>query len=347
MKKDLRRAGFVSLTLGAFGCGEPSQPEALKPKDLFTFDTAGTDSRKGEGWRKFLSAPELHGAWAPSPQSPWRPYYKPTLIAAVASVESAAMPVVNVGMTPAMEGAQRYADSFLPAGTAVIIDLVGEQSVVWAAALRRKGMVPVVTINNWPHQFGILRLERPLGALLYYADEVSQTKLPADAAPVFVLERSRLAQKGLNPTSNQFDNRYFHAQTDFPTAAVFRSRGIQQIFYINPQGIRAGDEEDDLNEYFLELSRAGLQLVYVCPKTAGVETAIVTPQPMTTIFTKPAMAEYAASPDYHPHYYHSYSHYNTWHTSYWARSSGAWGGDTSSSGWSSGSGSHSGGGFSS
>ena len=86
-KKDLRRAGFVSLTLGAVGCGEPSQPEALKPKDLFTFDTVGADSRKGEGWRKFLSAAELHRAWAPLPQSPWRPYYKPTLIASVAAVE--------------------------------------------------------------------------------------------------------------------------------------------------------------------------------------------------------------------------------------------------------------------
>jgi hypothetical protein len=246
-KKDLRRAGLVSLTLGAFGCGEPSQPEALKPKDLFSIDTVGADSRKGEGWRKFLSAAELHRAWAPLPQSPWRPYYKPTLIAAVAAVESAAMPVVNVGMTPAMEEAQRYASTFLPAGTAVIVDLIGEQSVVWAAALRRRGMVPVLMINNWPHQFGILRLERPLGALLYYADEVSQAPLPPNAPPVFILDRTRLSQKGLNPTSGQFDNRYFHAQTDFPTPSMLRSRGIQQVFYINPQGIQAGDEEDDLN----------------------------------------------------------------------------------------------------
>jgi hypothetical protein len=344
VKKDLRRAGFVSLTLGAFGCGEPAQPDALRPKDLFTSDTTPADSRKGEGWRKFLSAAELNRAWAPSPQSPWRPYYKPTLIAAVAAVESAAMPVVNVGMTPAMAEAQRYADSFLPAGTAVIVDLIGEQSVVWAATLRRKGMVPVVMINNWPHQSGILRLERPLGALLYYADEVSRTPLQADDPPVFILERSRLSQKGLNPTSEQFDNRYFHAQTDFPTASTFRSRGINQIVYINPQGVTPGSEEDDLNEYFVELSKAGLQLVYVQSKTSRADSAVVTPEPRTTIFTKPAMAEYVSSPQYRPHYTHSYYHYNTWHSSYWTRSSGAWGGDRPSSGWSSGSGTHASGG---
>jgi hypothetical protein len=182
-------------------------------------------------------------------------------------------------------------------------------------------------------------LERPLGALLYYAEEVSLTRLPADAAPVFVLERSRLSQKELNPTSSQFDNRYFHAQTDFPSASVFLSHGIKRIVYINPDGAWAGNEEDDLNEYFVGLSGAGLQLVYVRPKTGSFDSVPVTPVARSTIFTKPAMAEYAASPDYRPHYYHSYSHYNTWHSSYWTRSSGAWGGDGSPSGWSSGGGS--------
>ena len=115
-KKDLRRAGFVSLTLGAFGCGEPAQPDTLKPKDLFSVDTVGADSRKGEGWRKSPSAAELHRAWAPLAQSPWRPYYKPTLIAAVAAVESAAMPVVNVGIDPGDGGSAALRQHFRPPG---------------------------------------------------------------------------------------------------------------------------------------------------------------------------------------------------------------------------------------
>src|SRR5579883_2379444 len=170
VNRRLRRAGFVSLTLGAIGCGEPKEEPALRPKELFSSDTVGQDSRRGEGWRRFLAPAELHRAWVPASQSPWRPYYKPTLIAAIATVESAAMPVVNVGMPPAMDEARRFAATVRPGDTAIFVDLIGEQSVVWAAVLRQSGFVPVVAINNWPHQFGVLRLERPLGALLYYAD---------------------------------------------------------------------------------------------------------------------------------------------------------------------------------
>lgn len=338
MKRTLRRAGFVSLTLGAVSCGEPSQPEALQPNELFSSDTVTSDSRSGQGWRRFLAPKELHRAWAPAAVSPWRPYYKPTLVAAVESVASAAMPVRNVGMPPAEVEARRFASDYALGDTAVFIDLVGEQSVAWAATLRRAGLVPVLTINNWPHQFGILRLERPLGALLYYAEEMTQTPVDAFVAPpAFILERSRLAQKDLNPSSTQFDNRYYHAQTDFPTAEVFRARRISKIVYVNPRGIVAGCEEDDLNEYFSDLSKAGLEITYVRPRPEGFEAARVRPEPRTTIFTKPALAEYAASPGYRPHYYHSYYHYHVWHTTYWTRSTGAWGdGGYSSGGHSSG-----------
>jgi hypothetical protein len=337
VREHLRRAGFVSLTLGAIGCGEPVEEAPLQPKELFSSDTVTQDSRKGDGWRKFLAPAELHRAWAPASRSPWRPYYKPTLIAAIATVESAARPMVNVGMPPAMAEAQRYAAAAKPGETAIFVDLIGEQSVVWGAALRQTGFIPVVAINNWPHQFGILRLERPLGALLYYADEVSRTRLPDDAPPVFVLERSRLAQKDLVPSSQQFDNRYFHPPTDFPTAEMFKTHGIRNIVYINPRGITAGCEEDDLCDYFSGLAEEGLQFVYVHSHTSGFDQASVHPAPRETIFTPAAVAQYASSPTYRPQYYHSYYHYSTWHSSsYWSRSSGAWGGESAASGWTSG-----------
>jgi hypothetical protein len=342
MKKELRRAGFVSLTLGALGCGEPAQPEALRPQELFRSDTVAMDSQKGSGWRKFLDAKELHRAWAPAPDSPWRPFYKPTLIAAVATVQSAAMPVRNVGMPPAEAEALQFANGFDLTDAAVFVDLLGEQSVVWAAALRQRGLTPVLAINNWPHQFGILRLERPLGALLYYADEVSRTPQGPEARPAFILERSRLGQKGLNPSSDQFDNRYFHAATDFPGGVLLKSKGIRRIVYVNPRGTTTGCEEDDLSEYFAELGKAGFEFTYVKPASTGCDIASVTPAPRETIFTRPALAEYTSNPTYYSHYYHSYSHYSYWHTSYWSRSSGAWGGQGAVSG-----GGYGGGGYSS
>jgi len=223
MKKELRNAGFVSLTLGAIGCGEPAQPDAVRPQDLFSKDTVSTDSLSGEGWRKYLDAKELHRAWAPPASSLWRPYYKPTLIAAVSVVQSAAMPVKNESITRHESEADRFGKSVSLKGAAVFVDLPGEQSVAWGAALRPAGVQPVVTFNNWPHQFGLLRLERPLGALIYYADAMAKGSAAGTQVPAFLLERSRLGQKGLDPSSKDFDNRFFHPSTDFPTAAVLKS----------------------------------------------------------------------------------------------------------------------------
>jgi hypothetical protein len=325
MKNGLRRAGFVSLTVGALGCGDPARPQALRPQELFGRDTVTSDSQNSEGWRRFLDGKELHRAWVPAPESPWRPFYKPTLVAAIEVMESAAMPVRTAEIPPAEAEANLFGSTFDLAGAAIFVDLAGEQSVAWAAALRQKGLVPVLTINNWPHQFGILRLERPLGALLYYAQESLRTPLASDARPVFILERSRLGQKGLSPGADRFDNRFFHVPTDFPSALQLRNHRVGRIVYINPRGTTAGSEEDDLNEYFNELDRAGLELTYVKPGSGTYETGRVVPAVRETIFTRVAMTEYASAPD-QSHYYHSYSSYSSWHSSYWTRSSGAWGG---------------------
>lgn len=331
MKKNLRRAGFVSLTLGALGCGEPSSSVPANPQELFRTGTTTSDSLQGQAWRKYLGAMELHRAWAPGTDSPWRAFYKPTLIAAIATVQSAAMPVRTPLMTPAEAEAQRFVTTVNLKDTAVFVDLPGEESVLWGAALHAQGQLPVLTINNWPHPAGLLRLERPLGALLYYAAQVAAAPLPKDARPAFLLERSRLGQKGLNPSSSQFDNRYFHVLTDFPSAEVLKSRGIRQIVYVNPQSIFPGAESDDLSDYFVQLSQAGMQFSYVKPGRETFEMAVAVPKPRETIFTKQDVETYARSSSYHSHYYHSYSHYSYWHSSYWSRSSGAWGSSSGSS----------------
>ena len=332
MKKELRNAGVVSLTLGALGCGEPAQPERVSPQELFSKDTVSTDSLGGEAWRKYLDAKALHLAWAPPADSPWRPFYKPTLIAAVSVVQSAAMPVKNEGVTRQEAEAIRFANGFNLKDAAVFIDLPGEQSVAWGAALRTAGLQPVVMINNWPHQFGLIRLERPLGALVYFADAMAKSPASDKATPAFILERSRLGQKARDPLPREFDNRFFHPYTDFPTSANFKNSGITRVVYINPRGTTPGSEEDDLNEYFTALAGQGLQFTYVKAGPEPYEMAIVTPSSRSTIFTPQTLAQYASSPSYRRHYYHSFPHYYYWHTNYWSRSSGAWGGSGASSG---------------
>jgi len=292
MKKNLRSGGLVSVTLGALGCGEPSEPAPVDPQELFRKDTVSSDSVKGETWRKYLEAKELHRAWAPCSDSPWRPYYKPTLIAAVSVVQSAAKPVTNDTIVQLESAAGRFTNGFNLGDAAVFVDLPGEQSVAWGAVLRKVGIIPVLTINNWPHQHGLLRLERPLGSLIYYAEAAAASPLPATAKPAFLLERSRLGQKGYVAASQDFDNRFFHTSTDFPSALTFKNCGINRIVYINPRGVTPGSEEDDLNVYFTELAQAGLQFTYVQPVSDNYEMAIVTPGPRDTIFTALAVQEY-------------------------------------------------------
>jgi hypothetical protein len=319
MKK--RVAGFVSVTIGALGCGEPAGPDPLRPQALFARDPSASDSLKGETWKKYLSADALHAAWAPPATSPWRPFYKPTLVAAVSVVRSAAMPIRSPEGTQAEQDAAAAAQRVSLRDSAVFVDLPGEHAVAWGAALARHGLQPVLTVNNWPHQNGILRLERPLGALLYYAEEVARVRAPHEAPPAFLLEGTRLANKTLKPRPEEFDNRFFYATTDFPAADVLKARGIKQIVYVNYRGTTAGSEEEDLNDYFLSLAAAGLPFTYVCPRPGAYEQAIVAPSRRSTIFTPTETARYTGSSPYRRHYYHYHHHY-------WSRSPGAWGDDS-------------------
>lgn len=314
-KRRLVGGGFIGVTLGALGCGEPDRAPELRPHTLFSRDLSPDDSLKTEGWKKFLDATALHAAWVPPEKSPWRPYYKPTLIAAASIVKSAMMPVRPPDGAAVESAATQARQTIDLREAAVFVDMPGEKSVAWGMVLLRAGFQPVVTINNWPHQKGLIPLERPLGALLYYAQEAAREKPPENALPAFLLEGNRLARKDARPSSDEFDNRFFHAISDFPAAAVLQARGVRKIVYVNPRGTKAGDEEDDLTAYFRELSQAGLPFLYVAPGGAPVT---VTPVARQTIFTPVETATYTSSSPYH-------RHYTTYHRHFWSRSPGGFG----------------------
>lgn len=330
------RIGLVGLTVGAFGCEPPGAAEPPDAQQLFKHDRSAQDSRQGEAWKKYLSATALHGAWAPPAKSPWRPYYKPTLPAAVSIVRSAAAPVRSTGASSVEQTAAAFSGATDLRETAVFLDLTGEESVAWAAALVRAGKQPVLTINNWPHQKGVLRLERALGALLYYADEVAQARLHETVSPAFVLEGGRLQPRGHEAQSHLFDNRFFHTATDFPPAAALKSAGLNRILYVNHRGTTAGSEEDDLVEYFAALAADGIAFAYVKPGLGTFQQADAKPARRSTIFSAPDVARYASSSPSTGYYHRPYGGYHHYHGGYWSRSSGAWGGSSSGGGGSSG-----------
>jgi hypothetical protein len=319
-----RKAAIVSVTLGALGCGEPARPPALQARALFAKDRV----QAGEAWRRYLSPRELHAAWAPPADSPWRPYHKPTLLAAVAVVQEAAGPTWSREAEAAAAVAARFLAQTDLSGAAVFVDLAGETSVAWGMALLAKGHQPVVTFNNWPHQNGLLKLERPLGALIHHAGRAASERPPSGAPPAFLLERGRLERKDSSPGPDVFDNRWFHAATDFPDAARLRAQKITRVIYVNPKGAVAGDEEDDLNAYFSDLKVGGLRFTYAVPRSEDVLAADVAPLLRRTIFDPVQTAGYASggSGPYHRPFVH-YHHF-------WSRSSGTWGSGSSGGGWS-------------
>lgn len=317
-------AGVVGLTLGAVSCGEPEGAPPVRPQSLFSSKASATDSLKGEGWKNHLSAGTLHAAWVPPERSPWRPYYKPTLVAAMSIVRDAAVPVHGPASSPA---AEEFAAKEIFRGAAVFVDLPGEQSVAWAAALQARALQPVVTFNNWPHQSGFLKLERALGALLYYAPQAAagRAAVPEGAPPAFILEGNRLSHKGMNPDASVFDNRYFHASTDFPPAALLRAHQIDRIYYVHARA-QPSVEEDDLNAYFTDLASKGLGFAYF-PVSGGTYRRVeATPVARPTIFTAAETARYAGSRPYGRHYGHYHNHY------FWSRSRGSWGSGSSGGG---------------
>jgi hypothetical protein len=184
-----------------------------------------------------------------------------------------------------------------------------------------------VTFNNWPHQKGLIRLEHTLGALLYRAEEAARARgtRPPDAPPAFILEDQRLSQKGIHPPPATFDNRYFHSSSDFPSAELFKSRKIDRILYVSYPRPGGTMEEDDLNEYFVALGKAGLRFLHVRVGVTTCDTAAVTPAPRATIFTPAEAVRYAGTRPYG----RSYGHY---HSHFWARSRGSWGSGSGGSG---------------
>lgn len=227
------------------------------------------DCRLDQGWRSLLTPRALHGAWAPPPDSPWSGFHRPTLFAALTKADGVRpLPWASLD-TQAARGKPN-----VPAGTAVVLDLPGAWSVALAGWMARTGgFQPVVLANNWPHPQGIVPMAGMLGALLYYAPWVQEDAAmrPTNAPPVFVLDRNRL---GRTPAIRDFDNRYFHMESDLPSPTLLRRGGISRVLYVAPDaGAQASGaaatpqpqpDMDDLNAWLREVRKTlgALEVAY-------------------------------------------------------------------------------------
>lgn len=219
------------------------------------------DCRGSEDWRAFVTPEALHEAWGPPQASPWSPYHRPTLFAALDSVLQPVWPDVVEGLEAS--DAPLRVPEWAREGRAVLLDLPGPASVAYAAWLAlRGGYEPVVTFNNWPHKQGLVDAHKSLGALVHFVPWAVEAKRERAAGawdgrapPAFVLDAGRLGSR--KPRPKDFDNRYYLLDADFPTVAQFKRAGVERVVYVRETGTWPPDrmEMDDLNAYLHGLSK--------------------------------------------------------------------------------------------
>lgn len=318
----MRRGPYVAVGLAALGgCSEPLAHPRPEGSGLFQGGAFGVPET---AWRGFTSSSSLHAAWTPPASSPWKAYYRPTLPASASIVSSAARPVA-----PTDDRIARLVEQLVTSidlnSAAVVVDLPGEESVAWGAHLAKRGLQPLVCVNNWPHPKGLVPLERTLGALMYWAPTVldAKARLRSIPSPVFILDNRRLQPRTVRDPHAVFDNRYFHLASDLPEAVTLKSRGFVGVVYIRPSSM-GYPCEDDLVDAFVSLKTQGLNCWSFTVDGSGGRMAAWTPVNRTTAFSHGASSTYASPRSTH---HRSYAHYV-----FWSRSRSTWGSPSSGGG---------------
>ncbi|MDP2341614.1 MAG: hypothetical protein Q8O67_11705 [Deltaproteobacteria bacterium] len=199
-----------------------------------------------------------------APKNPrWRPAYVPTLFQSLSATPTSTKvteDAAGIGLRPLRDvihpmypqGAialHTQGDRIQRAlkngsGVAVVVDLWGPDSVVFAAALAER-FDPVFLFDNWPHPRGVVPAHLTLASALANASELGRhkgTRIP-DAPSVFVLDRYRLAP--YTDDANEFDNR---SLARLPTAEMLKAGGIAHVYYVAPPGSVPTDKDDVVDD---------------------------------------------------------------------------------------------------
>ncbi len=251
---DLSMAALDLQRRQGWNVGRAGQPLALP--GATALDAAG-----GVRWRSALD--DLPIAFEPT-QAQLLPYYVPTLFQSLLGpnadqLRAIMRPVRTHAMDVAYAKGQSilalFHEAGLPPDTAIVLDLPGPESVAAAAALGAH-FDPVFTFANWPHPLGVVPSHETLGAALYYLPlfEDERATRPSPAPPVWVLDSRRLSE--YTDEDGQFDNRYV---AHVPNAEDLCRLGIKHVLYVVADESQQA-ELDDLNQPFVELARAGIDI---------------------------------------------------------------------------------------
>lgn len=165
---------------------------------------------------------EVFRAWSPS-DSPWSAWAKPVLfVHGIGAVDGA--PTSGIGMNEC---------PLLPessAGTCVVIDLPGLESVTCALQLAERGFRPVPLYNATRGATGnLIDVSNMCAALAASAPRLRALAIAADAPPAFMIDSRRLEG---SPEADKYDNRWIVLPQDFPSARRLKDAGISKVMVV-------------------------------------------------------------------------------------------------------------------
>lgn len=218
---------------------------------------------------------EIYRIWAPS-DAPWSRWVKPVLFSFMDSRFDVGRPSItqfNTDWPPR------------PGQAVIVVDLPGEDGVVWGLQLARLGYRPIPLYNAlpFPPSEKMFPATRPectvdvvpiLTALYRETAALKEIRPAADALPAFLLDAARrVARK--DPEPGVFDNRSVCFSTDFPSAEFLSSQHITQAIILQ----RGSNVAGDLLLVLLEWQKAGIQLLRKDPMEAVPPKPIVVEPP--------------------------------------------------------------------
>jgi hypothetical protein len=218
---------------------------------------------------------DIYRIWAPS-DAAWSRWVKPVLFSFMDSRFDVRRPTITQFSTDWVPK---------PEQVAIIIDLPGEDGVVWSVQMARLGYRPIPLYNALPFppsekMFFATRPECTVDVVPIFAAlhretaALKEIHLAANAPPAFLLDAERrVARK--DPEPGIFDNRSVCFSTDFPSAEFLSSRQIRQAIILQ----RGSDVAGDLLLVLLEWQKAGIQLLRKDPMEAAPPKPVVVEPP--------------------------------------------------------------------
>jgi hypothetical protein len=217
-----------------------------------------------------MTKEELFESWAPS-TSIWSPWAKPVLFSHMNNIAVPALapaePIIDLAWAIDPKRA-----------TAIVADLPGAVGVVTGLALAAIGYRPVPLYNACPALLGDAQIIDTGSILLALAENAASIKsyaIPDDAPPVFLLDALR-NPVGAPRTPGLFDNRSISLPTDFPSANLLLSHGIQQVVLID---VLQRPPQADLSHTLLRWQEAGLPIFVKTPADSGPPRPITIQRP--------------------------------------------------------------------